>query len=161
MSLHLPDESATRALGAALAAFIEPGCIIYLSGPLGSGKTTFVRGLLVGFGHTGTVKSPTFSLVEPYVLSRLHFYHFDLYRIKTPEEWDESGFREYFDGQSISLIEWPEKALAHLPGEDLWLTFAVSAQGRKLTIEAATERGKRCREQLQCNLPSNVSRTAS
>jgi tRNA threonylcarbamoyladenosine biosynthesis protein TsaE len=161
MLLHLPDESATRALGARLAAFIEPGCIIYLSGPLGGGKTTLVRGLLAGFGHTGAVKSPTFSLVEPYVLSRLNFYHFDLYRIKKPEEWDESGFREYFDGQSISLIEWPEKALAYLPGEDLWLTFAFSTVGRRVTIVAATERGNRCREQLQCSLPSNVSRVSS
>lgn len=158
MLLHLPDESATRALGAALARFIEPGCIIYLSGPLGGGKTTLVRGLLAGFGHTGAVKSPTFSLIEPYVLSRLNFYHFDLYRLKTPEEWDESGFREYFEGRSISLIEWPEKALAQLPGADLWLTFVVSAEGRDVTIEAATERGNQCRLQLERNLPPNVAR---
>jgi tRNA threonylcarbamoyladenosine biosynthesis protein TsaE len=160
MPLHLPDEAATRALGAALAPFIEPGCIIYLSGSLGAGKTTFVRGLLAGLGHTDKVKSPTFSLVEPYVLSRLNFYHFDLYRIKTPEEWDDSGFREYFDGQSISLIEWPEKALTRLPGADLWLTFTVRQAGRDVTIEAATERGNRCRQQLERNLPPNMSRAS-
>ncbi len=154
MQLHLPDDAATRALGTALAPFVTPGIVIFLSGDLGAGKTTFVRGLLRGLGHAGKVKSPTFSLVEPYAVSRLNFYHFDLYRLKNPEEWDEAGFREHFDGRAVCIVEWPEKAIARLPHEDLRIRFAVVANGREVTIDALTEQGERCREQLQHNLPS-------
>ncbi len=159
MRLLLPDDTATRACGAALAPCITPGLVIFLSGDLGTGKTTFVRGLLGGCGYTGKVKSPTFSLVEPYVVSRLNFYHFDLYRLKSPDEWDDAGFREMFDGRAVCVVEWPEKAIARLPHNDLWVRFAATAGERAVTIAAATEQGKRCREQLAGHLPAHIARS--
>ncbi|MFM9884057.1 MAG: tRNA (adenosine(37)-N6)-threonylcarbamoyltransferase complex ATPase subunit type 1 TsaE [Burkholderiales bacterium] len=158
MHLHLPDETATRALGAALASAITPGIVIFLSGDLGAGKTTLVRGLIRGLGYAGKVKSPTFSLVEPYVFSRLDLYHFDLYRLKSVAEWDDSGFREYFGGDAVCLVEWPEQALEVLPHEDLQIRFVVRDSGRDATIEATTELGDRCRQQLLNILPSNIAR---
>ena len=91
--LPLASEEATLALGAALAKGALPGRVLFLSGDLGAGKTTLVRGLLRALGWTGRVKSPTYTLVELYALSRLNLYHFDFYRFKDREEWVSSGFR--------------------------------------------------------------------
>src|SRR3982074_1790357 len=96
LDLNLPDEAATLRLGAALAAGATPGGVLHLRGDLGAGKTTLVRGLLHTLGHTGRVKSPTYTLVEPYTLSRLDLYHFDFYRFHDESEWVASGFRDYF-----------------------------------------------------------------
>ena len=93
LDLNLPDAAATERLGAALAAGIGPGRVLHLRGELGSGKTTLVRGLLRRLGYPGRVGSPTYSLVEPYELSSLHFYHFDFYRLRNSSEWLSSGFR--------------------------------------------------------------------
>src|SRR3970282_3016642 len=110
LDINLPDAAATEALGAALAAGVAPGRWLHLRGDLGAGKTTLVRGLLRALGYAGRVKSPTYTLVEPYSLSSLHFYHFDFYRFKDRSEWLSSGFREYFNPQALCVVEWPEKA---------------------------------------------------
>src|SRR5688572_22585133 len=97
LDINLPDAAATAALGEALAVGAAPGRVLHLRGDLGAGKTTLVRGLLRALGHPGRVKSPTYTLVEPYSVSSLHFYHFDFYRFKDQSEWLSSGLREYFN----------------------------------------------------------------
>src|SRR5215213_9802098 len=104
INLSLPDAAATEALGAALAAGVAPGRVLHLRGDLGAGKTTVARGLLRGLGYHGTVKSPTYTLVEPYDLSRLHLYHFDFYRLKDGAAWEGSEFREYFGPHAACLV---------------------------------------------------------
>ena len=140
--LKLPDERATAALGAALAAGIGPGRLLYLSGDLGAGKTTLVRGLLRALGHAERVKSPTYTLVEPYVVSSLHLYHFDFYRFEEPTEWVSSGFREYFDGSAACIVEWPERAGGSLPPPDLAVVLEIAGESRRAQLEARTPSGE-------------------
>lgn len=142
-------EPDTLALGAALAAGVRPGMVVYLSGDLGAGKTTFARGLLAGLGVTGRVKSPTYTLVEPYIISSLYLYHFDFYRLINPNEWVEAGFRDYFNEQAVCLVEWPCKAGGQLPPADLAIEMAVESNGRSITISANTEAGRNCLMRLQ------------
>src|SRR2546423_7768120 len=97
--IRLPAPAATEALGRAVAARAAAGRVLHLRGELGSGKTTLVRGLLRALGHPGRVKRPTYTLVEPYELSSLHFYHFDFYRLKDRDEWEQTGFRDYFNAR--------------------------------------------------------------
>jgi len=146
--LHLPEETATSAFGARLARVIAPGLSFHLHGDLGSGKTTLVRGLLRGLGYQGRVKSPTYALVELYTVSRLNLYHFDFYRFRDPKEWRDAGLDEYFDGASVCLVEWPEKAAGLLPGADLDIAFEFAGDGRDLSVRAGTESGKACIERL-------------
>jgi len=141
-SLELADEAATLRLGAALAGGIAPGRVLHLSGELGSGKTTLVRGLLRELGHTGRVKSPTYTLVELYVVSRLNLYHFDFYRFKDRSEWLESGFREYFNAQAACIVEWPERAGGLLPPPDLAIRLEISGAGRRAWLSAGTPGGE-------------------
>src|SRR5688572_19776887 len=110
VDLSLPAAEATERLGAALARGAEAGRVLHLRGELGAGKTTVVRGLLRALGYGGRVKSPTYTLVEPYAISKLHLYHFDFYRFKDRTEWLSSGFREYFNDAALCLVEWPERA---------------------------------------------------
>ena len=138
MTRHLAAEPDTLALGAALAAGVRPGMVVYLSGDLGAGKTTFARGLLAGLGVTGRVKSPTYTLVEPYTISSLYLYHFDFYRLINPNEWVEAGFRDYFNEQAVCLVEWPDKAGGQLPPADLAIVMAVVSNGSSITISANT-----------------------
>lgn len=145
-TLYLPDEAATLAAGAQLATRLTSGLTIYLQGDLGAGKTTFVRGLLNGLGHQGKVKSPTYTLVEPYVVSRFNIYHFDLYRFIDPEEWNFAGFRDYFNPQSICLVEWPEKAGDILPQADMEITLLPRDGGRMLNIKANSNQAQQCLE---------------
>jgi tRNA threonylcarbamoyladenosine biosynthesis protein TsaE len=135
--LKLPDAAATEALGAALAAGLLPGRVMHLRGDLGAGKTTLVRGLLRGLGYAGRVKSPTYTLVEPYALSRLHFYHFDLYRLKNQNEWRDSGFQEYFNAEAACAVEWPERAGALLPPPDLEVRLEFAGASRRATLSGA------------------------
>lgn len=144
LTLTLPDEAATLQLGARLAALLRPGLTLYLSGDLGAGKTTLVRGLLRSLGYHGRVKSPTYTLVELYEISSLNLYHFDLYRFADPVEWAEAGFREYFNPTSVCLVEWPEKAEGLLPQPDLVLRLSWAGEGRQVEIVGLTEAGRRC-----------------
>jgi tRNA threonylcarbamoyladenosine biosynthesis protein TsaE len=148
ISIHLADEDATLALAQRLAARIEPGMVVYLHGDLGAGKTTLVRGVLNALGYTGRVKSPTYTLLEPYRVTGLDLRHFDLYRLHDEEEWEAAGFRDEFDGHNVFFIEWPEKARGLVPRADVEIDFAILAQGRDAKIHANTEMGKQCLEQL-------------
>jgi tRNA threonylcarbamoyladenosine biosynthesis protein TsaE len=146
---HLPDEEATLALGAALARALQPGLIVYLSGDLGAGKTTLVRGILRELGYLGKVKSPTYTLVELYPFSRLSLYHFDFYRFADPREWVDAGFREHFNPESVCLVEWPEKARDSLPSPDLRITLDVAGNGRDVCIAPETEAGRACLKRVE------------
>jgi len=152
-TLDLADEAATLDFGARLAKAIQPNLTIYLQGDLGAGKTTLVRGMLHALGHIGKVKSPTYTLVEPYeiksnVTSSLMLYHFDLYRFNDEEEWDSAGFRDYFNAHSVCIIEWPEKAQNVLPIPDLNVIFSIKNSGqnldRSINISAHSILGQQC-----------------
>jgi tRNA threonylcarbamoyladenosine biosynthesis protein TsaE len=118
--------------------------IVTLSGELGAGKTTLVRGILRGLGWAGPVKSPSFTLVEHYLFSSLYLYHFDFYRLDDPEEWDTAGFAEYFRSDSVGVIEWPERVAARLPPIDVSARLEHAGPGRTLELSAATGAGERC-----------------
>ena len=146
---HLTTEADTLGLGAALAVGLNPGMIVYLEGELGAGKTTLARGVLHALGVTDRVKSPTYTLVEPYTISSLYLYHFDFYRLKYPDEWIDAGLREYFNESAVCLVEWPEKARGQLPAPDVTIELAVAGNARSTTISAETEAGRNCLMRLQ------------
>lgn len=141
---------ATLALGCALGQALQPGLYVALYGDLGAGKTTLVRGLLRGLGFSGRVKSPTFALLEPYLLSRFNLYHFDLYRFNSDSEWADAGFREYFNACSVCLVEWPEKAAALLPEPDLTLRIDFLGEGRRSVCNAFSPAGQQCLNAIHC-----------
>jgi tRNA threonylcarbamoyladenosine biosynthesis protein TsaE len=155
--LYLRDESATARLGALLAqallaeraAVDAHGFTLTLSGDLGSGKTALVRACLRELGVTGPVKSPTFALLEPYVISSLNFYHFDFYRFRDPTEFVDSGFRELFGPGNVCAIEWPERAVGQLPTPDLEVTLKVEDEGRAVALLARSETGAACLQRVQ------------
>jgi tRNA threonylcarbamoyladenosine biosynthesis protein TsaE len=142
--LELPDAAATERAGRTLAQALRPGMVVALSGELGTGKTTLVRGVLRGFDIQGAVKSPTYTLVEPYNVSKIYLYHFDFYRLKDPQEWEAAGFREYFRDDSICLIEWPERVAGLLPVPDLELQLQFEQAGRRLVATANGTRAEPC-----------------
>ena len=146
---YLADEGATDAFGAELAKVLKPGLMITLSGDLGAGKTALVRAMLRALGYPGKVKSPTYTLVEFYVISSLYLYHFDFYRFNDPDEWHEAGFREYFNENSVCLVEWPEKAGDLLPPPDLRISLDIREPGRDATVEAGSEKGRQCLQELE------------
>lgn len=148
----MPDAAATEALGRALAAGAGPGRVVHLRGELGAGKTTLVRGLLRGLGYAGRVKSPTYTLVEPYELWSLHFYHFDFYRLKDRAEWAQAGFREYFNEQSMCAVEWAERAQDLLAPPDLDIELVADGEGRRARMEARTEPGSAWLSRLPSSL---------
>jgi tRNA threonylcarbamoyladenosine biosynthesis protein TsaE len=141
----LPDEAATLALGAALAQVLIKEtvlpAVVYLEGDLGAGKTTLVRGLLRKVGAGGTVKSPTYTLVEPYVIYGLNLYHFDFYRFNAPEEYLDAGLDEYFAEAGICLVEWPDRARPYLPACDLRIALMLDGAGRRACVTAVSQRG--------------------
>jgi tRNA threonylcarbamoyladenosine biosynthesis protein TsaE len=140
--LKLPDPGSTLRLGEALAAGAAPGTVLFISGELGAGKTTLVRGLLRGLGYSGRAKSPTYALVEPYSLSSLDLYHFDFYRFKDRSEWLNSGFRDYFNAQSLCVVEWPEKAGDLLSAPDLHIRIDFDGEARRARVEAGSPAGE-------------------
>lgn len=139
--IQLADENEMLRLGAQLAKVIPNGTVIYLTGSLGAGKTTLVRGLLRGLGYEDPVKSPTYTLVEPYEVAGKKIYHFDVYRIDDAEELEYIGIRDYFDKDSICLIEWPENAQGVLPSADLWCKISIPEKGRIVTLEGYSDKG--------------------
>ncbi|HUH39211.1 MAG TPA: tRNA (adenosine(37)-N6)-threonylcarbamoyltransferase complex ATPase subunit type 1 TsaE [Spongiibacteraceae bacterium] len=144
MKLHLADEEATTGLGQRLAGALADGAgaVVYLSGPLGAGKTCLSRGLLRGLGYQGAVKSPTYTLVEPYEVAGRRIYHFDLYRLSDPEELEYLGARDYFDGASLCLVEWPERGQGWLPEPDLWIHLRPAADARVAALTAHSPLGR-------------------
>ena len=156
MRLALPDAAATLRAGEALAGCVVPGMVITLSGELGAGKTTLVRGLLRAAGVTGPIKSPTYDLVEHYPLSSIYFSHIDLYRFTDAEEWENAGLADCFRDDSVCLVEWPARAADYLPAPDLALDLAWPSQGegRTLAVRAHSAIGERCRVALMHALTS-------
>ena len=149
----LHDEAGTAALGYSLAHALSPGLAIYLHGDLGAGKTALTRALLHAAGYQGHVKSPTYTLAEPYQVSingeQVDIIHFDLYRMGSPEEFLDAGFREHFNGRSICIVEWPEKAGKVLPSPDISVFLRISEQqGRDVELQALSDQGSRCLDRL-------------
>ncbi len=149
LTLSADTPEGQEALGAELAEAISEGCIIYLEGELGAGKTTLVRGLLRGMGHAGPVKSPTYTLLEPYEQTRLPCYHFDLYRVADPEELDYLGVRDLLDREAVILVEWPDRGAGFLPASDLTIRIRYRGHGRELDLEPRTAAGRRLLERLR------------
>ncbi|MBP8172315.1 MAG: tRNA (adenosine(37)-N6)-threonylcarbamoyltransferase complex ATPase subunit type 1 TsaE [Pseudomonas sp.] len=142
VTLHIEGEEAMLALGARLAALTEGRGTLYLHGDLGAGKTTLSRGIIRGLGHVGAVKSPTFTLVEPYEIGACKVFHFDLYRLADPEELEFMGIRDYFEDAALCLIEWPERGVGVLPKADLDITIAAQAGARSLSLRPQGARGE-------------------
>jgi tRNA threonylcarbamoyladenosine biosynthesis protein TsaE len=149
---YLADESVTAAFGGALARALSPGLVVYLHGDLGAGKTALTRALLRASGYQGTVKSPTYTLAEPYRVTLngepVNVIHYDLYRMASPEEFLDAGFREDFDGHNICIVEWPEKGEPVLPPPDVNVWLSVSGPGREVELQALSDMGLLCLERL-------------
>jgi tRNA threonylcarbamoyladenosine biosynthesis protein TsaE len=152
----LADTAATLALGAALAASLPqdltPAAVVDLEGDLGAGKTTLVRGLLQTVGAGETAKSPTYTLVEPHVVSGLNLYHFDFYRFNVPEEFLDAGLDEYFSESGVCLVEWPDRARPYLPAADLRVQLVLEGDGRRACLVADSERGRQWLNALPASL---------
>lgn len=141
-TIILQSESETIAFASRLAKQLHGGMVVYLQGGLGAGKTTFCRGVIQALGHIGHVKSPTYTLVEPYDLSGLQVYHFDLYRLHDAEELEFMGIRDYFSPQSLCLIEWPERGAGMLPNPDITISLQHVMTERSLQITAHSAQAK-------------------
>lgn len=147
---RLNTEADTCSAGACLGqALGNDGAIIFLNGNLGAGKTTLSRGLIRGLGYQGAVKSPTYTLVEPYEYFDFPLYHFDLYRLTDPEEVEFLGVDEYFAPPAVCLIEWPGRGQGFLPAPDLVIRLEIVGRGRCLLLEAASARGHEIADRLR------------
>ena len=146
MRLDTPEEM--ELFAARCASCIHNGFKLYLQGELGAGKTTFVRGLLRALDYRGIVKSPTYTLVEYYHTASYRIFHFDLYRLATPAELIDIGYRDYFDGHSICLVEWPERGEGCLPVPDLVINISINPTGRDLSCQAHTAAGEKYLQRL-------------
>lgn len=150
---YLHEEAGTFALGATLAHALVPGMTIYLHGDLGAGKTTLTRALLHAAGYAGHVKSPTYTLAEPYAIElagrHVEVVHFDLYRMGSPEEFLDAGFREHFNATAICIVEWPEKGEGVLPPPDMALFLRIRGEGRDVELQALSDKGRECLARLQ------------
>lgn len=149
LTLSAADESAMVALGERLGQAMTRG-VVFLEGNLGAGKTTLTRGVLRAHGYSGAVKSPTYTLVEPYELDGARIYHFDLYRLGDPEELEYMGIRDYFSADALCLVEWPERGLGILPEPDLRVKVTVKplAQGRQIQFMAHSKLAEQVLAQL-------------
>jgi len=146
--IELPDEQAMVQLGGSIARLIRDRLIITLQGDLGAGKTTLSRGILQGLGHSGAVKSPTYTLVEPYQLALGAVYHFDLYRLVDAEELEYMGFADYLADAQLCLIEWPEQGQGFLPMADIAIEISQPGAGRCVTLCANSAVGQQLISQL-------------
>jgi tRNA threonylcarbamoyladenosine biosynthesis protein TsaE len=140
--LHIATEKDMEALGGRFASALGRLRLINLNGPLGAGKTTLVRGLVQALGHAGSVKSPTFTLVEPYRFNGRQFYHFDLYRLQAPEELEFLGIRDYLAGPGLCVVEWAERAGGLLPAPDVDVMIQSANSGRSVQLTAHTPQGE-------------------
>lgn len=148
LDCRLADEAATVALGKRIGEVLGGGLVVYLEGELGVGKTTFCRGVLRAMGFDGAVKSPTYTLVEPYEQGDRSVYHFDLYRLRDPEELEFMGIRDYFREKSVCLVEWPLRGLGVLPTADIVVAIEPEGSGRRARVVGASVKGKRVLEML-------------
>lgn len=148
-STFLADEAGTVELAKRFAGYLGDRGLVYLSGQLGAGKTTFCRGILRGLGHRGAVKSPTFTLVEPYQQGSVQVFHFDLYRLSDPNELEYIGVDDYLDSDCLVLVEWPERAAGWLPEADLQIHLEVEGAGRRLSVRANSDHGEDVIRQLR------------
>lgn len=139
---YLSDEEATLTLGVEMAGVLEKPALVFLEGDLGAGKTTLSRGFLRGLGHEGGVKSPTYTLVEPYTLDGVTVFHFDLYRLSDGAELAYLGLDDYFATPSILLVEWPERGAGWLGSPDWRVTLSPEREGRRVTLRAISPRGR-------------------
>ena len=150
--VFLADESQQAALAATVAKHLKVSFVMLLKGNLGVGKTTFARGFIQASGFDGVVKSPTYTLVEPYPISNNRMcYHFDLYRLSDPEELEFTGARDYFNENDVCLVEWPEKAEGFLPSADWICEFSHLNEGRNLVVSAMSDKGKELMLQVFSN----------
>ena len=138
-SIFVPDETAMMSLGARLASYVSGPALIHLQGDLGAGKSTLARGFIKAQGYVGHVKSPTYTLIEPYQLSDRTIYHLDLYRLSDPEELEFIGIRDIFSDDSICLVEWPDKGKGFLPEADLLITISHKNEGREVKFQPLSE----------------------
>lgn len=141
LTIAVADAAAMAALGGRLASVLDSG-IVYLEGDLGAGKTTLARGILHGRGHTGRVRSPTYTLVEPYRLPDGMVYHLDLYRLADPEELEWLGLRDMLESQALLLIEWPQRGAGHLPAPDLVVRISSANGGRSVDLVSVSASGR-------------------
>ena len=148
IKFELASEKEMLGLGAVLARFLCGEGVIHLSGGLGAGKTTLCRGILRAMGYSGAVKSPTFTLVEPYQVSGSEVYHFDLYRLTDPGELEYIGIDEYFGKNKLCLVEWPEKAFGYLPQHDVDITIDVLGEKRIIGVRSNSQSGEKICIQL-------------
>ena len=142
VELYIQDEDAMTRLGHAIAAQTAGHGLIFLEGDLGAGKTTLSRGIVRGLGHDGAVKSPTFTLVEPYEINGLKVWHFDLYRLADPEELEYLCSRDYFADDDLCLIEWPQQGKGYLPQPDLKIAIKAHNDGRIVRLLPFSTRGE-------------------
>ena len=146
------SETETQELAGQLASLLNARGVVYLSGGLGAGKTTFCRGILRSYGYEGAVKSPTFTLVEPYDLQWGQVYHFDLYRIADPEELEFLGIEDYLEGGHLCLIEWPGRGDGFLPVADILVDIEVDNTERKICIASGSDFGEEIVNRLKLAL---------
>ena len=139
MTIYLNDTEATEQFGTILYKILTAKCVVFLQGDLGAGKTTLVRGFLRASGYNGTVKSPTYNIVEEYAIAQQAVFHFDLYRLSSPEELEWIGINDYFAQQSICFIEWPDLGLGFLPEPDIIIALSQQEQGRMLVMTDNTK----------------------
>ena len=158
ITLEIPDARQQEALGGMISAEAPASFIVYLEGDLGAGKTTLVRGFLRGLGYPGNVKSPTFTLLEPYELGDRVVYHLDLYRLADPEELEYLGLRDLLAQDATLLIEWPEQGKGMLPNADIVVDISYRDEGRSLGFRSCSAKGERLLASLHARLRDKVNK---
>ncbi|MDF3919722.1 tRNA (adenosine(37)-N6)-threonylcarbamoyltransferase complex ATPase subunit type 1 TsaE [Salinicola salarius] len=157
MPITLSDEAAQVAFGESLGRALAGRGQVHLIGDLGAGKTTLARGILRAYGHVGAVKSPTYTLVEPYETTAARIFHFDLYRLGDPEELEFIGARDMLGDDALCLIEWPSRGVGWLPTPDLEIHLRVHSAGRIAWGIAHSEQGRAVMEKLPTGLRDSMS----